>query len=226
MILKVIDFGIGKYRDIWEEQKNLFNMMVNNKKTGMPLDEEYLLIGEHPSVYTLGFHGNADNMLLDPPHLETTGAEIIRVERGGDITYHGPGQMIVYPVIDLEIHGLGIKGYMNLLEDCVIELLAQYGVKGEKIDDAIGIWIGKGTDRERKICAMGVKCTRFVTMHGLALNISTDLSWFSAINPCGFTDKGVTSLACELDQSQKMLPSMQEIKSRFIEIFKKNFEVV
>ncbi len=217
MNLRIIDFKQSEYRDIWEEQKTLFNLMVDSKKNCRPIEEEYLLIGEHAPVYTLGFHGNANNLLADENRLKELGAECIRIERGGDITYHGPGQMIVYPIIDLECHSLGIKGYMNLLEDCIIELLDSYGIKGEKIDDAIGIWIGKGTSNERKICAMGVKCTRFVTMHGLALNVTTDLNAFSLINPCGFIDKGVTSIENETG----FAPPMEEVKQKFIKIFQR-----
>ncbi len=130
-----------------------------------------------------------------------------------------PGQMIAYPLIDLESHGIGIKGYMDMLEDCIMELLSDFDIYGEKIDNAIGIWIGKNTPEERKICAMGVKCTRFVTMHGLALNVNTDLSAFSAINPCGFVDKGVTSIARECGSPA----SMEEVKHRFVEIFSRKF---
>lgn len=178
-----------------------------------------MLIGEHSPVYTLGFHGNAANLLADEKRLAKMGAECIRIERGGDITYHGPGQMIAYPLIDLESHGIGIKGYMDMLEDCIMELLSDFDIYGEKIDNAIGIWIGKNTPEERKICAMGVKCTRFVTMHGLALNVNTDLSAFSAINPCGFVDKGVTSIARECGSPA----SMEEVKHRFVEIFSRKF---
>lgn len=216
MKLKIIDFKLSDYRNIWEEQKRLFSMMADLKKRSIPTTEEYLLVGEHPSVYTLGFHGDASNLLVNESRLNELGIECIRIERGGDITYHGPGQMIAYPILDLEAHSLGIKGYMNLLEDCIIQLLGEYGIDGEKIEDAIGIWIGKDTSEARKICAMGVKCTRFVTMHGLALNVTTDLDAFSAINPCGFVDKGVTSMEKELGYS----PDMEDVKQRFIRIFR------
>ncbi len=216
MKLKIIDFKLSDYRNIWEEQKRLFSMMADLKKRSIPTTEEYLLVGEHPPVYTLGFHGNASNLLVNESRLNELGIECIRIERGGDITYHGPGQMIAYPILDLEAHSLGIKGYMNLLEDCIIQLLGEYGIDGEKVEDAIGIWIGKDTSEARKICAMGVKCTRFVTMHGLALNVTTDLDAFSAINPCGFVDKGVTSMEMELGYS----PDMEDVKQRFIRIFR------
>lgn len=170
-------------------------------------------------VYTLGFHGNEENLLISEDRLKAKGSECIRIERGGDITFHGPGQMVVYPIIDLESLGIGIKGYMELLEDCVIELLHSYGIKGEKIDNAIGIWIGKGSEEERKICAMGVKCTRYITMHGLALNVNTDLSFFDNIHPCGFVDKGVTSIQRELGRDI----DMQVVKHRFVDIFTGRF---
>ena len=219
MRLRVVDFKMCDYREIWEVQKQIFNGLLALKKSKEKPVEEFMLIGEHSPVYTLGFHGNAANLLADEKRLAKMGAECIRIERGGDITYHGPGQMIAYPLIDLESHGIGIKGYMDMLEDCIMELLSDFDIYGEKIDNAIGIWIGKNTPEERKICAMGVKCTRFVTMHGLALNVNTDLSAFSAINPCGFVDKVVTSIARECVSPA----SMEEVKHRFVEIFSRKF---
>lgn len=216
----IVDFGLQDYRKIWDMQRAAFNKLINDKREKKTISKEYLFIGEHYPVYTLGFHGKSGNMLATDAALTDMGIELIRIERGGDITYHGPGQMIAYPVIDLENHGLGIKGYMDCLEDCIITLLYDYGIKGEKVDNAIGIWIDKGTSEERKICAMGVKCTRFVTMHGLALNVSTDLNAFNVINPCGFTDRGVTSIARETGH----VPSMQEMKKRFVEIFIDRFQ--
>lgn len=197
MNIKIEDFGITDYREMWNRQKSLFHSLIDAKKNRRPIEEEYILIGEHPAVYTLGFHGNEANM-LHAEELRRRGIEFIHIERGGDITYHGPGQMIVYPILDLEYHHLGVKQYMSLLEDCVIRLLSLYGIKGEKVDGATGVWIDVDTPNERKICAMGIKCSKFVTMHGLALNVNTDLSAFTAINPCGFIDKGVTSLTQEL----------------------------
>ena len=188
-------FQQAPYREVWEKQKTLFSALIASKKGENNNAKEYILLGDHSPVYTLGFHGNAHNMLASEEMLRARGAECIRIERGGDITFHGPGQLIAYPIIDLERRSLGVKQYMHLLEEAVIRFLDLYGIKGERIEGATGIWIGKGTDRERKICAMGVKCSRFVTMHGLAININTDLSYFSAINPCGFIDKGVTSLS-------------------------------
>ncbi|MDE5663980.1 MAG: lipoyl(octanoyl) transferase LipB [Muribaculaceae bacterium] len=185
------------YRPMWEHQRNLFDSMVARKRAGEPCDEEHLLMLEHEPVITLGRHGHEENLLM-ASELERRGIECIRIERGGDITYHGPGQLVVYPIIDLERHHLGIKSYINLLEEAVIRTIADYGITGERVEGATGVWIGRGTPTERKICAIGVKCSRYVTMHGLALNVSTDLSPFTLINPCGFTDKGVTSIAREL----------------------------
>lgn len=219
--LTTFDFHRSPYRLIWKEQKELFDLLVEYKREGRPVDTEYLLLGEHDPVYTLGFHGKAANMLYSEERLKALGAECIRIERGGDITYHGPGQMIAYPIVDLENHGIGIKGYINLLEDCIIALLEDYGIRGETIDDAIGIWVDKGKPGERKICAIGVKCTRFVTMHGLALNVNTDLSAFSAINPCGFVDKGVTSIEREIGHKV----DIEEVKVRFDAIFRRLFQL-
>lgn len=213
MKIHIEDFGITDYRKMWDRQKSLFHSLIDDKRNHKSVENEYVLIGEHPSVYTLGFHGNDANM-LQAEELKRRGIEFIHIERGGDITYHGPGQMIVYPILDLEYHHLGVKQYMSLLEDCVIELLAIYGIKGEKVDGATGVWIDVGTLNERKICAMGIKCSKFVTMHGLALNVNTDLTAFSAINPCGFVDKGVTSLAKELAHPV----DIQTTKSQFTQI--------
>lgn len=213
--VEIIDFGISDYREIWEKQKSLFAELVDAKRAHRAVEKQYLLIGEHNPVYTLGFHGNASNLLVSEDRLKAMGAECIRIERGGDITFHGPGQLIAYPILDLESVGVGIKGYMHLMEEAVIRLLDKYGIAGERIEGATGIWIGKESKRERKICAMGVKSSRYVTMHGLALNVNTDLQAFSAINPCGFVDKGVTSMEQELGHPL----SMCAIKPQFAEIF-------
>ncbi len=221
-MINVIDFGIKPYREIWGQQKKLFETLVDAKSLHKPIKEEYLLIGEHLPVYTLGFHGDKNNLLLSESELFVHGAELIRIERGGDITYHAPGQLILYPIIDLESRNAGIKDYMYMLEECVIGLLNHYGIKGDRINGATGVWIGGVNEKERKICAMGVRCRRHITMHGLALNVSTDLSGFSAINPCGFVDKGVTSLYKELNlkgEKDCSMPEMKDVKKNILEIF-------
>lgn len=213
--LVVEDCGTVAYRPMWARQQAIVDAMVARRRAGLPVDEERLLLVEHPHVYTLGRHGHADNMLLSERALQASGAECVRVDRGGDITYHGPGQLVAYPIISLEAHRLGVKAYVDLLEESVIRTIAAYGIRGGRVEGATGVWLGIGTPRERKICAIGVRCQRFITEHGLALNVNTDLGRFRAINPCGFVDKGVTSLQAELGREV----SMGEVKRRFTEEF-------
>ncbi len=196
-MINVVKLGLTPYRPMLERQRELHAEMVALKREGRPVDVEWLISLEHEPVVTLGKHAKESN-LIGLGALNARGIECVRIERGGDVTYHGPGQLVVYPLIDLEKHRLGVKAYVHLLEEAVIRTIAEYGVEGRRVEGASGVWIGAGTPRERKICALGVKCTRFVTMHGLALNVNTDLTPFTLINPCGFTDKGVTSLALEL----------------------------
>ncbi|MDE7080899.1 MAG: lipoyl(octanoyl) transferase LipB [Muribaculaceae bacterium] len=189
-------FAPQPYREMWERQHRLFDEMVRLKRDGITPQTGHILMLQHEPVITLGRHGNESNLLM-ASELERRGIECIRIERGGDITYHGPGQLVTYLIIDLEQFHLGIKSYINLLEEAVIRTLDDFAIKGERVEGATGVWIGAGTPQERKICAIGVKCSRYVTMHGLALNVSTDLDAFRLINPCGFTDKGVTSIERE-----------------------------
>lgn len=211
------DWGRCAYREAWERQKELFCSLIAD-----PEAEERIILVEHDPVYTLGFHGNESNLLASEMRLHALGAECIRIERGGDITYHGPGQLVVYPVINLHRHGLGVRKYVELLERSVIELIASYGVDGTSNNDAIGVWIDWNGVSPRKICAIGVKISHGVTMHGFALNVNTDLSAFSMINPCGFTDKGVTSLEKELGHPL----DLEEVKSRISSILLRNLERV
>ena len=197
MTLYIIDEGIKEYSEMLDKQRSIFQKMVARKKEDLPIEEELILMVEHPAVITMGKHANESNILINEEELANRGISIHRIERGGDVTYHGPGQLVVYPLLDLEAHRLGVKDYVNLLEEAVIRTLSDFGIKGERVSGASGVWIEAGTARERKICALGVKCSRYVTMHGLALNVNTDLDGFSLINPCGFIDKGVTSIAKE-----------------------------
>ncbi|MDE6741511.1 MAG: lipoyl(octanoyl) transferase LipB [Muribaculaceae bacterium] len=198
MDLHIIDEGTKAYSEMLLKQRTIFTEMVSRKKAGLPIEEEYILLVEHPPVITLGKHAKESNVLYNEAQLASRGIKIYHIERGGDVTYHGPGQLVAYPLLDLEFHRLGVKDYVDLLEEAVIRTLADFGIKGQRVPGASGVWIGVGTLRERKICALGVKCSRFVTMHGLALNVNTDMSGFSLIHPCGFIDKGVTSIADEL----------------------------
>lgn len=194
------DLGLTPYRECRELQLDALRKVQDGAR-------EVVFLTEHHPVYTLGRHGHSGNLLSLPP-----GVECIRIERGGDITYHGPGQLVVYPIINLRGHKLGVKDYIDRLEEAVIRTAASYGVTGERVEGATGVWIGKGTPRERKLCAIGVKVSHFVTMHGFAMNVNTDLSAFSRINPCGFKDKGVSSLALETGRAI----DMAEVKQRVI----------
>ncbi|MDE7347787.1 MAG: lipoyl(octanoyl) transferase LipB, partial [Muribaculaceae bacterium] len=198
MTLDIIDEGIKEYVEMLEEQRRRFNEMVNRKKAGLPTEEEVIYMVEHPDVITLGKHANESNLLINEEDLNRRGIQVHHIERGGDVTYHGPGQLVAYPIIDLEAHHLGVKDYVSLLEEAVILTISDFGIKGERVPGASGVWIEVGGDRERKICALGVKCSRYITMHGLALNVNTNLDGFRLINPCGFIDKGVTSIAAEV----------------------------
>jgi len=194
------------YKECWEYQRQLFNDLLA-KQGG---DDDFvgtIIFVEHPAVYTLGKSGNMSNMLIDEARLKTLGAEFYHIDRGGDITFHGEGQVVCYPILDLEKLGIGLRRYIELLEQSIIETVAEYGINGRRLEGATGVWLcdeaenpaGEKSQRNwRKICAIGVKASRFVTMHGLALNAATDLKWFTMINPCGFVDKGVTSITKEL----------------------------
>lgn len=201
--LLIHDAGLTEYRAMLELQRNLFNELIEAKKKG-ETGNEYLILTEHKPVYTIGRHGHPENLLVSEAVLASGHVALERIERGGDITFHGPGQLVAYPIIDLQKRRLGVKEYVSILEQAVINTIGRFGINGERVEGATGVWIGKGTPRERKICAIGVKCSRFVTMHGLALNVNTDLSWFSRINPCGFVDKGVTSIAIETGSDADM----------------------
>lgn len=184
------------YKEILDIQIKEFNNRVNCRKDGVPLPGDIVLFVEHLPVYTLGLHGNRNNLLLSENILEREGIEFYQINRGGDITYHGPGQLTVYPIIDLLRYNLGVKDYVNILEESVIQTLDFYSIRGERIEGKTGVWIGKDTPNERKICAIGIKCSRYVSMHGLALNVGNEMENFRGIVPCGLS-QGVTSIALE-----------------------------
>lgn len=213
--IEIEDLGVKDYESTWALQHQIFDEMVCKKKQGEHDVRERLLLVEHPSVITLGRHAKEQNILLPANLLQKSGVQVFHIERGGDVTFHGLGQMVAYPILDLERHKLGVKDYVHLLEESVIKTISYYGLKGERIEGASGVWIGKGGGNERKICALGVKCSRFCTMHGLALNVNTDLEWFKMINPCGFIDKGVTSIANETGRDI----DFEEVKRVFSSVF-------
>jgi lipoyl(octanoyl) transferase len=197
-------WGCVEYAEAWERQKQLFNTRVQAKLTSNELDDVAVFC-EHPSVFTLGKSGVAENLLVSNQVLNERGVSFFKTDRGGDITYHGPGQVVGYPIFDLEHFGIGLRQYIYKMEESVILFLAEFGLTAERLEGATGVWFDPDKPgKARKICAIGVKSSRFVTMHGLALNINTDLSLYDYINPCGFTDKGVTSLEKETGQKQDM----------------------
>ena len=245
------DLGLMDYKSCWQLQQSLFEEMLRKKaeahrgsvpqegadaslcadtleseiNTAMHNADEagIVLLVEHHPVYTLGKSGKMENLLIDRAGLERLGATFFHIDRGGDITFHGPGQLVCYPILDLEKLGIGLRAYIDALEEAVIRTVAHYGIRAGRIAGASGVWMGGETayadgqeDKvktlPRKICAIGVRSSRFVTMHGFALNVNTDLRWFSRINPCGFTDKGATSIAREVGHEV----SMDEVKELVI----------
>ncbi|MDR1984595.1 MAG: lipoyl(octanoyl) transferase LipB [Prevotellaceae bacterium] len=215
---ELIDLKTLNYRDAWAKQEFLLEKLKEEKRLGI-YGVNYLLLVEHPHVYTLGRNGDKQNLLIDAIQLKAKNAEFIKVDRGGDITYHGYGQLVAYPVIRMDAFGIGVKEYISMLEEVVICTIANYGLKGERLNGAIGVWIDSNTRAARKICAIGVKCSGFVTMHGFALNVNTDLNYFNYINPCGFVDKGVTSIEKEI--SRKV--NFEEVKKLITQNFRNVF---
>jgi lipoyl(octanoyl) transferase len=201
--VRFVNLGEIDYKKAWDYQEDLFGKLIKRKGQGDVLEPEdtAVIFCEHPHVYTLGKSGEQENLLITDELMERIGATYYRINRGGDITYHGPGQLVGYPIIDLEMFHLQVKQYIYKLEESIIRTLAEYGLKTERLDGATGVWIDAQTPRARKICAIGVRASRFVTMHGFALNVNTDLTYFQHINPCGFVDKGVTSMQKELGKS-------------------------
>lgn len=217
------DLGLRDYREVWEMQEATLERAKKQKLQG-EVTSNYLFFVEHLPVYTLGRSGKEANMLAGALQLRAKKAELIRVDRGGDITFHGPGQLVVYPVLDLENFGWGVKNYIERLEEVVIRTLAFYGIESGRVAGATGVWLEQGTSRERKICAIGVKCSRYITMHGFALNVNTDLDYFNLIHPCGFVDKGVTSMQQELNRTIELDEVKQQVLKQFSVIFEMKFK--
>ena len=210
----VSDWGLIDYKDAETKQLDLFEEKLNAKARKIS-SENYLNLLEHTPVYTLGKNADENNIL---PIARTCGASFHHISRGGDVTFHGPGQLVVYPIIDLQEFNMGVRAYVTALENIGIELCASYGIEA-KASEEEGVWVDYGTPKARKIMAIGIKVSRYITMHGIAFNVNTDLNYFSFIIPCGIANKGVTSLQRELGREI----DMSEFKDRYVEIFKKEF---
>ena len=201
--------GLINYKEAWDLQEKIFKELVDlkiknrNENTSF-LSQNQLLVCEHPHVFTLGKSGKEDHLLLDNKGLKDNEADYYKINRGGDITYHGPGQLVVYPIFDLEQFFTDIHKYMRFLEEAVILTLSEYGIHGERMEGQTGVWLGVGSPVARKICAMGVKSSRWITMHGLGFNVNADLKYFDYIIPCGISDKSVTSMQYELGRKIDM----------------------
>ncbi len=230
VLQKVIfeDLGSMDYADAWDFQKKLLGQVQEIKlfNRNLPICEQtvnyhYLLFVEHPHVYTLGKSGKDQNLLVDEKFLAQKGAQFFRIDRGGDITYHGPGQIVGYPIFDLEAFELGVKQYVHQMEEAIIRTLDVFGIPSGRLDGATGVWLDAGVPgKARKICAIGVKVSRYVTMHGFAFNVNTDLDYYSFINPCGFVDKGVTSMKKELNRIVDIEEVKEVLVRQFREVFK------
>lgn len=212
--------GRTEYSEAWEIQKRLFEALLRQKREGAP-EEQYLLFVEHPHVYTLGKSGHESNLLVNEQFLKQIGATYFHTDRGGDVTYHGLGQLVGYPILDLEHIGVSLRDYIWSIEESIIRTVAEYGIMADRLEGATGVWLDPHSPRARKICAIGVKASHFVTMHGFALNVTTDLSYFSHINPCGFTDKGVTSI----EKETGLRPTLEEVEECFAAHFSKILKI-
>ena len=227
--IKFIDLGTMDYKEAWDFQQNLFDEIVQIKKENRKNNTNlktpnYFLFVEHPHVYTLGKSGNYSNLLIDENQLKNKNASFYKINRGGDITYHGPGQIVGYPILDLENFFTDIHMYLRFLEQTVIDSLDCFGIEAGRNQGKTGVWIDIDTPFPKKICAMGVRASRWVTMHGFALNVNVDLDYFNNIVPCGLTDNVVTSVNKELNQSEADITEIKNVlKSCFSETFNSEF---
>ncbi|ARV07412.1 lipoyl(octanoyl) transferase [Polaribacter sp. SA4-10] len=220
------DLSVKDYKETWDYQSELLQKIVdvkidNRRNNHAKKTENYFLFVEHPHVYTLGKSGDLSNLLLNEQQLKEKEAAFYKINRGGDITYHGPGQIVGYPILDLENFFTDIHKYLRLLEETIILTIAEYGLKGERSNGETGVWLDVGTPFARKICAMGIRSSRWVTMHGFALNANTNLGYFDNIIPCGIRGKAVTSMEVELGEKVDVI----EVKEKILKHFKTLFEV-
>ena len=218
------DLGLIDYKQCWDFQEELFAEILavkssNRKENKTVSTTNHLIFCEHPHVYTLGKSGDEKNLLVNEDYLKSRGATFYKINRGGDITYHGPGQIVGYPILDLDNFFTDIHKYLRFLEEAVILTLKEYGLESERSPGETGVWFDVGTPKARKICALGVKSSRWVTMHGFAFNVNSDLSYFGNIIPCGITDKSVTSLQKELGMELDMNKVRNKLKAHLVELF-------
>ena len=223
--VQLLDLGLIDYKEAWDLQETLFNISIQDKIKIRNGEENisiknYILFCEHEHVFTLGKSGSIANLLLDEAGLEKEHATYYKINRGGDITYHGPGQIVVYPIFDLDQFFTDIHKYMRFLEEAVIQTLKEFGIEAGRVPGLTGVWIEGETERARKICAMGVKSSRWVTMHGIGFNVNSDLSYFSHIIPCGINDKAVTSMQQELGKSLSMSEVTDVLKQKLADQFR------
>jgi len=222
--VSIKDLGLIDYKKCWDYQEELFSEILavksaNRKENKTEATKNHLILCEHPHVYTLGKSGDKKNLLVNEDYLKSRGATFHKINRGGDITYHGPGQIVGYPILDLDNFFTDIHKYLRFLEEAVILTLKEYGLVSERSPGETGVWIDVGTPKARKICALGVKSSRWVTMHGFAFNVNSDLSYFGNIIPCGITDKNVTSLQQELGRKMNVEEVKNKVKLHLIDLF-------
>ncbi|HKI89768.1 MAG TPA: lipoyl(octanoyl) transferase LipB [Draconibacterium sp.] len=215
------DVGLKDYKECWDLQEELLAEVVADKRAlGKPSAKNHFLLVEHPHVYTLGKSGDEKNLLANTDFLKKIEATYYKINRGGDITYHGPGQIVGYPIIDLEYYKIGVREYIEKMEDAIIATIAEYGLEGGRKEGATGVWLDATNKvRARKICAIGVRVSRYVTMHGFALNVNTDMRYFNYINPCGFATYGVTSIQQELGKEIQMEEVKNVLKKKFNQVY-------
>ena len=229
--VEIQDLGLKDYKETWDYQEELFreilDLKIRNRRENLELETpNHFLFVEHPHVYTLGKSGDFSNLLIDEAKLNEIDATYYKINRGGDITYHGPGQIVGYPILDLENFFTDIHKYLRFLEEMIIRTLAEYGLKGERSQGETGVWLDVGTPFARKICAMGVRASRWVTMHGFAFNVNSDLGYFDHMIPCGIKDKAVTSLNVELGRQEVSMEEVKEkLKRHFAELFEASLSI-
>ena len=229
-VVEFQDLGLIDYKEAWDYQTSLFKSVIDQKiynrknPASITKTKNYLLFCEHPHVYTLGTSGSAENLLISESILKKISAKYYKINRGGDITYHGPGQLVVYPIFDLDYFFSDIHKYLRFLEESVILTLKEYGISGARIDGLTGVWVDIDSANPRKICALGVKSSRWVTMHGIGFNINTDMSYFDAIVPCGIKDKAVTSVEKEIGEKINFFEIKNRLRENLSNVFDFNYE--